>query len=150
MDGRVGVAKMGLLTVFFFNRQPKNWVSRFATEEKLKGKLLVRQLHLIHGKDVARAVVATHIGFKKASGQRWIVTDGGCYDWLQLFSTWASEDQFKTLQHLLDNDHDVQQKWNSGQTVNGLIEKDGVAPRLDSNDFWTTFALRPKEFLSVE
>ncbi|ORZ09623.1 hypothetical protein BCR42DRAFT_423803 [Absidia repens] len=131
-------------------RQPKNWVSRFAIEEKLKGKLLVRQLHLIHGKDVARAVLATHTGFQKAAGQRWIVTDGGCYDWLRLFCTWASSDQLQILQHLLDHDHEVQQKWGTSQTVSALVEKDDVTPRLDSSDFWTTFALEPKEFLSVE
>ncbi|CAO3595404.1 unnamed protein product [Absidia cylindrospora] len=130
-------------------RQPKNWVSRFAIEEKLKGKLLVRQLHLIHGKDVARAVLATHTGFQKAEGQRWIVTDAGCYDWLQLFSTWASSDSTQNFT-TLDHDDEVQQKWGKGQTISALVEKDGVAPRLDSSDFWTTFELEPKEILSVE
>ncbi|KAI8086488.1 uncharacterized protein BX664DRAFT_282456 [Halteromyces radiatus] len=132
-------------------RQPKNWVSRFPTKDALKNKLLVRQLHLIHGKDVARAILAVHIGFKKnnAMGQRWIVTDGGCYDWLKLFSTWASSDQLETLQDLLDHDHQVQQIWGKGQTLNSLIEQSGILPRLDSHEFWQTFELQPKEFLSV-
>lgn len=78
------------------------------------------------------------------------MTDGGCYDWLLLFSKWASPDQLVTVQHLLDHDLDVQKKWGTGQTLHGLIEKGGVKPRLDSGDFWQNFGLKPSEFLTVE
>ncbi|KAI8337411.1 hypothetical protein BC941DRAFT_396177 [Chlamydoabsidia padenii] len=132
-------------------RQPKGWLSYFTTIQALKNKIMERQLHLIHGKDVARAIVATHLGMKdKLKGQRWLVTDGGFYDWLKLFSRWASRDQIDGLQCLLDHDDDVQNKWGRGQTVDGLIEKGGLKPRLDSDEFWQSFSLVPREFLSIE
>ncbi|CAO3624931.1 unnamed protein product [Cunninghamella echinulata] len=131
-------------------RQPKNWASRFATEERLKTKVLVRQLHLIHGRDVARALYAVHDQFQP--GQRWLLTDGGCYDWLKLFKVWGSEEQITTIRHLLTQDPDVRQLWNKNQTLEELIENgdDDVKPRLDSKEFWETFDLKPKEFLLIE
>ncbi|PHZ08159.1 uncharacterized protein RHIMIDRAFT_183511, partial [Rhizopus microsporus ATCC 52813] len=72
-------------------RQPKNWVPRFPTAEAIRNKLLQRQLHLIHGKDVARAILAVHQQFKP--GERWIITDQTCYDWIKLFLAWGSDEQ---------------------------------------------------------
>ncbi|KAI8335851.1 hypothetical protein BC941DRAFT_514685 [Chlamydoabsidia padenii] len=133
-------------------RQPKNWVARFSNKEALKNKLLARQLHLIHGKDVARAILAIHLKQQQeqTGGERWIVTDGGCYDWLVLFSKWASPEQLEMVQHLMDHDLDVQKKWGTNQTLDSLVELGGVKPRLDSNEFWHVFDLKPKEFLIVE
>lgn len=51
-------------------RQPRNWIDRVAsTKEKLKEKT---SLHLIHGHDVARAIVAVHRNFSRAMGQRFV------------------------------------------------------------------------------
>lgn len=47
-------------------------------------------LHLIHGDDVARAVLAVHHAFDKAAGQRWLLTDGRIYDWWDLASAWGT------------------------------------------------------------
>ncbi|CDH54486.1 hypothetical protein RO3G_02053 [Lichtheimia corymbifera JMRC:FSU:9682] len=128
-------------------RQPRNWVSRFSTPEALRGKLLQRQLHLIHGQDVARALVlGVHGQFAKAQGQRWIVTDGGCYDWVKLILAWGSQEQVETTQKLipsvLGNTTTI---YNLVDPNNGVI----IHPRLDSTEFWDTFGLKPTQFLQV-
>jgi hypothetical protein len=50
------------------SRQPSNWVERVAkTKDALKEKA---SLHLIHGQDVARAIIAVSKQFTK--GERWV------------------------------------------------------------------------------
>ncbi|PIL23160.1 hypothetical protein GSI_14469 [Ganoderma sinense ZZ0214-1] len=48
---------------------------------------------MIHGLpvDVSRAVLAVHARFDRASGQRWLLTDGWVYDWWDLASAWGEE-----------------------------------------------------------
>lgn len=51
-------------------RQPKNWIDRVAaTKGQLKGKA---SLHMIHGEDVARGIVAVHQNFEHAKAQRFV------------------------------------------------------------------------------
>ena len=45
---------------------------------------------MIHGIDVAHAILAIHCNFSKAPGQRWILTDGHVYDWWDLALAWGS------------------------------------------------------------
>ena len=48
-------------------RQPIHWIDRVAdTKEKLASKT---SLHMVHGFDVAKSVIAVHQGFAKAAGQ---------------------------------------------------------------------------------
>lgn len=141
------------LTHCFIARQPKGWMGYFTTKDALKHKLLERQLHLIHGKDVARGILAVYLGIQKhpkLRGQRWILTDKRCYDWLRLFLAWASDDQIRTLQYLLDYDQDIQKKWGCHQTLDKLVRKEGLKPRLDSADFWDSFGVVPTKFLAIE
>ena len=44
---------------------------------------------MIHGLDVARAVLAVHAHMALAAGQRWLLTDGRVYDWWDLASAWG-------------------------------------------------------------
>ncbi|GAB7365653.1 hypothetical protein MBLNU230_g6994t1 [Neophaeotheca triangularis] len=71
-------------------RDPRNWVGRVAkSKDDVKGK---KSLHLIHGKDVARAVLAvagSAEGWEKARGERWMCTDCFVYDWWALMLGWA-------------------------------------------------------------
>lgn len=71
-------------------RQPKNFAGRVAkTKEDVKGKT---SLHMIHGQDVARVVLAVCEKWEKVGErQRWMVTDGFVYDWWALFAGWARE-----------------------------------------------------------
>lgn len=133
-----------------YHRQPRNWVSRFSTPEALRGKLLQRQLHLIHGQDVARALVlGVHGQFAKTKGQRWIVTDGGCYDWVKLILAWGSQEQVETTQKLIPS---VLGTSNNTTTIYDLVDPNNgviIHPRLDSTEFWDTFGLKPTQFLQV-
>lgn len=68
-------------------RQPRNWITRVAkTKEEVRGK---GALHLVHGRDVARAVVGAHGGFEGVGGKRWIVNDLHVYDWWDLILCWG-------------------------------------------------------------
>lgn len=70
-------------------RQPKNWLTRVAkTKEECRKK---GALHLIHGADVAKAVLAVHRTGDKVFGKRWIIMDLRVYDWYDLFMTWGAE-----------------------------------------------------------
>jgi hypothetical protein len=70
-------------------RSPQNWVSRVAKNKNdVNGK---RSLHLIHGKDVARGIVAVHQNFDKVKGQRWLLTDLWVYDWWSLMFDWGGK-----------------------------------------------------------
>ncbi|KAI1797067.1 hypothetical protein LXA43DRAFT_985818 [Ganoderma leucocontextum] len=113
-------------------RDLKNWIPRVApTKEVLKQK---GSIHMIHGLDVSRAVLAVHAHFDRANGQRWLLTDGRVYDWWDLASAWGEEGQ--------------QGKW-----VRELMNEGGVRalPRtpeyigraMDSREFWDTFELEP-------
>ncbi|KAI9029763.1 hypothetical protein CLU79DRAFT_787095 [Phycomyces nitens] len=128
-------------------RQPRNWVSRFPTEDAIRAKLLTRQLHLIHGKDVARAILAVHEQFK--NGERWIVTDKGCYDWIRLFLAWGSPEQIAMARSLAKNDDVCRNALGPG-TLEEIVARGGVMPRLDSNEFWDTFGISPTEYLTIE
>lgn len=128
-------------------RQPKNWVPRFSKPEALKAKILSRQLHLVHGKDVARAILAVHQNFK--SGERWLITDQTAYDWLKLFLVWGSQEQLDIIDELRKNDPECGKAIGSHGTLEDIVEKGGVKPRLDSDEFWDTFGLEPKVFLEV-
>ncbi|KAI9266698.1 hypothetical protein BDA99DRAFT_506451 [Phascolomyces articulosus] len=153
MNGEAVILKQGgtvlhLSGLWGGQRQPRNWVPRFATQQAIRGKLLTRQLHLIHGKDVARAIVAVHQQFNKAKGERWVATDGGCYDWIQLFLAWASDEQIGIARDLAEEDNICRQALGDG-SLEDIVARGGVRPRLDSRDFWDTFQLEPSEFLQI-
>lgn len=118
-------------------REPKNWVDRVATtKEQVKSKT---SLHMIHGEDVARAIVAVFA--KWEDGERWLITDGFVYDWWALMAGWA-KDKAK------DDEPSQQSRW-----VFELMAEIGVRalPRdnaqlgrcYDSREFWQKFELSP-------
>jgi hypothetical protein len=45
---------------------------------------------MIHGHDVARAILAVHAHPTRATGERWILTDNRVYDWWDLASAWGN------------------------------------------------------------
>lgn len=149
------------------SRDPINWVPRIAaTKVALASK---GSLHLIHGLDVSRAIIAVHLSpelppsysstsspsinpsatsatsdSKQKRGERYLLTDMRVYDWWDLVAAWGipgSEDPDKQLQG-------EQPKW-----VLELMEEGGVKslPRtpemlgraLDSTEFWRDFKLMP-------
>ncbi|KAJ4471567.1 hypothetical protein J3R30DRAFT_3660257 [Lentinula aciculospora] len=124
-------------------RTMKKWVGRVApTKEVLRNK---GSIHMIHGIDVAQAIIAVHNGFSKADGQRWLLTDGRVYDWWDLASAWGSGPVDASD---VSEDCGPQATW-----VRELMRETGVRalPRsnetlgrvLDSREFWETFNITP-------
>ena len=126
-------------------RDPRDWLARVAkTKEQLGAK---GSLHLVHGVDVARAVLALHANF--TPGRRWIVADLHVYDWWDLALAWgeearrragegvgpAEELQFERWVAELMDEHDV-------RALPRGVERLGRL--LDSREFWKTMGIQPK------
>ena len=116
---------------------------------------------MIHGHDVSRAILAVHSNPSKASGQRWLLTDGRIYDWWDLASAWGSAppppapvppQSPRALEqpgHDDDGTRGPQPRW-----IRELMFETGVRalPRnidvlgraLDSREFWEVFGLSPE------
>jgi nucleoside-diphosphate-sugar epimerase len=112
-------------------RDPRHWVARVApAKATLAGK---GSLHMVHGADVARAVLAVHARPETARGQRWLVTDGRVYDWWDLAGAWGKGDEPRWARELM-REHDVR----------ALPRAPEVLGRaLDGREFWDAFALEP-------
>lgn len=124
-------------------RDARNWVDRVAkTKEDVKNK---KSVHLIHGIDVARGILAATNDWKSAKGQRYMLTDGVVYDWWELFAGWA--------EGASPDENPARKPSQQAQWVYELMwEEDVLAlPRsmetlgrcYDSRDFWRTFGLAP-------
>lgn len=125
-------------------RQPRNFVDRI-----FKSKADVRQkgsLHMIHGQDVARAIVAVMRDWPGAS--RWMLTDGFVYDWWALLAGWGDSSRESTSVSKEGGESNEKVRW-----VFECMEEAGVRalPRsmealgrcYDARDFWRTFRLVP-------
>lgn len=140
-------------------RDPFNWLPRIApTKDALRNK---GSVHLIHGYDVARAIVAVHLAppsYKqptaeekgKRRGERYALTDLRVYDWWDLAQAYASSDYLDTRGLTAD----VREQYEKiGNWVIELMDEHGVRalPRtpeqlgraIDSRDFWIDFKLSP-------
>ena len=106
---------------------------------------------MIHGEDVSRAILAVHDQFEKATGERWLLTDGRVYDWWDLAYAWGTEhsrSRETSAEEPQQADRGPQPGW-----VRELMREHGVRalPRsvdllgraLDTRDFWDTFELEP-------
>lgn len=122
-------------------RDPRNWVERVAKDkEGVKGK---KSVHLVHGEDVARGVLAVvEKHWKTSEGQRWMLTDGFVYDWWALFAKWGD------VREKEGGKPTEQSKW-----VYELMREEGVRalPRgmetlgrcYDNREFWRTYGISP-------
>ncbi|KAF7289644.1 hypothetical protein HMN09_01326800 [Mycena chlorophos] len=115
------------------------WAIRYLSLQYSALNYLQGSLHLLHGEDLARAILAVHHDFSKAAGQRWLLTDERVYDWWDLASAWRAASS---------PPDDAPATW-----VRELMREEGVPvlPRdsaylgrvLDSREFWETFGLAP-------
>jgi len=81
------IAVLNLCGLWGGPRSIRRYVGRIAaTKEMLAGK---GAIHMMHGIDVARAILAVHQGSKENFGQRWLLTDLRVYDWWDLASKWG-------------------------------------------------------------
>ncbi|KAI1097772.1 hypothetical protein F4804DRAFT_346899 [Jackrogersella minutella] len=90
---------LNLAGLYGASRQPRDWLDRvIKSKADLKGK---GALHVIHGEDVARAIVALHRNF--TPGKRWLLSDMHVYDWWDLTQDWANQ----TLRNSENGDEQV-------------------------------------------
>ncbi|KAI1851321.1 hypothetical protein JX265_000445 [Neoarthrinium moseri] len=133
-------------------RQPRNWVDRVVkSKAELKAK---GALHLIHGKDVSRAIIALHRSF--TPGKRWLLCDLHTYDWWDLVQDWA----IQVVRDAEENPAQFEESQVARQKellswVGELMEEEGVRalPRdtpllgrvLDGRAFWKHVGLWPSQ-----
>ncbi|EGN96987.1 hypothetical protein SERLA73DRAFT_93676 [Serpula lacrymans var. lacrymans S7.3] len=130
-------------------RDPKHWVSRGTIGGSKEAVSLKKSLHLIHGEDVARAIVAVTSNWEAATRNgngRWMLTDGFVYDWWSLFAAWA--DETESSGGGVDRSPSKQAQW----VYELMVEEEVRAlPRsmetlgrcYDTREFWNTFRLAP-------
>lgn len=122
------------------SRQPRDFVDRlFKTKEQVRDK---RSLHMVHGRDVARAILAVMQSWPGAS--RWMITDGFVYDWWALLAGWGSSAGSDTEK---DHQGDVL-KWvwqcMDEEDVRALPRSmESLGRCYDSREFWKTFKIEP-------
>ena len=156
----LGGCVLNLAGLYGGKRHPKHWIPKVAkSKEQVKGKTT---LHLIHGRDVSRAIIAAHRslveGDGKTGGKRWMLTDLRVYDWWDLIQTWgpqarekAAENEVGGRKEGMDGAEGLEyEKW-----VGELMEEegvralprsvDGLGRRLDSRAFWAAVESWPAE-----
>lgn len=113
-------------------RDMRNYVSRVApTKSSLSQK---GSLHMIHGLDVARCVVAIHENFIPG---RWLLTDMRVYDWWELVSAWGAREEGTATKEHVD--------WVRELVLEGGVKALPRAPEkmggkaLDSREFWDAY-----------
>lgn len=122
------------------SRSPRRFIRRaVSTKAKLKARA---SLHMVHGRDVARAIYAVHQDWPGAS--RWMLTDQFVYDWWALLAEWGSEGAEEPGEDAAGE----ALRW-----VRELMKEEGVRalPRsaetlgraYDSREFWSRFNLSP-------
>lgn len=134
----IGGCVLNLAGLYGGARNPKTWLTRVAkSKEDVKGK---KALHLIHGTDVARAIVAVHRHF--TPGKRWLMTDLHVYDWWDLMDSWGKEVSEADHEEIAEAGQGLQyQKWVGELMFEGKVR---ALPRgaeelgrvLDGRGFW--------------
>ena len=152
---RNNAAVLNLAGLWGGTRQPRDWRARVAkTKDDVRGKT---SLHMVHGVDVGRAVLAILARWEAARGQRWMLTDGFVYDWWALFAGWADVEEGRSSSAAAgarDDDSDATPA-QTAQWVSELMRPEEgdvrALPRsmealgrcYDSREFWATFGLVP-------
>ena len=134
------------------DRNPRNWVTRVAkTKEQVKAKGAV---HLVHGEDVARAVLGVYKRFEKVGGKRWIVTDLRMYDWWDLFQDLGPSVKERVIKgddpvvKKEDGEGMEYQKWVGELMVEEHVKalprgEEKLGRKLDSREFWQNIGIWP-------
>jgi hypothetical protein len=164
-----GGCVLNLAGLYGAQRQPGNWIPRVAkTKDQLGAK---GALHLIHGVDVARAIVAVVMEDDAAPGtdastlfgRRWIISDCASYDWWQIvwdFNGESSEEGVVCDENgpgmVVVPERAATKRTHRGWVMD-LMEQKGVRglPRpsellgrkLDGREFWARVQLTPQRTL---
>ncbi|KAK6948062.1 hypothetical protein Daesc_009826 [Daldinia eschscholtzii] len=147
-------AVLNLAGLYGNARQPRDWIDRVVkSKSDLKGK---GALHVIHGEDVARAIVALHRNFTPK--KRWLLTDMHVYDWWDLAQDWAIQ-TLRRVESGVDrvgiSSTKAERQKELLNWVGELMVEEGVKalPRdtsalgraLDGRGFWKTMGIWPTQ-----
>lgn len=127
-------------------RDARHWLGRiFKNKEDVRNK---RVVHLVHGEDVAQAIVGCHRHWDGVKGQRWIVTDLRVYDWWDLGMSWggAALEELRKGVFAEEEREQVEHKGQIARWVGECMLEEGakalprnsetLGRRLDARDFW--------------
>ncbi|ESZ93913.1 hypothetical protein SBOR_5706 [Sclerotinia borealis F-4128] len=124
-------------------RHPKHWLERVARTKDMLGAK--KSLHMVHGLDVSRGLLAVFACWEKGMGQRFVLTDLMVYDWWCLILGYAGE--------LDEESGDGKMEGRQIKWVGELMMENNVRalPRsmedlgrcYDSREFWDTFDVMP-------
>ena len=159
----LGGCVLNLAGLYGAQRQPKNWISRVAkTKEQLAEK---GALHLVHGVDVARAVLGVIENdrgmearcFRLFFNRRWIIADCVSYDWWSLVWDFSGETEEPELIKEPGNQTNSQDRMQYRRWIVELMQEQGVKalPRpsealgrkLDAREFWIATGMMPERTL---
>lgn len=108
---------------------------------------------MIHGEDVSRAILAVHGEFDKATGERWLLTDGRVHDWWDLAHAWGVQYSKNRGELTKESQDGEKERGPHPRWVRELMREccvralprciDQLGRALDSRDFWDTFELEP-------
>ncbi|KAI1474113.1 hypothetical protein F4774DRAFT_401845 [Daldinia eschscholtzii] len=147
-------AVLNLAGLYGNARQPRDWIDRVVkSKSDLKGK---GALHVVHGEDVARAIVALHRNFTPK--KRWLLTDMHVYDWWDLAQDWAIQ-TLRRVESGVDrvgiSSTKAERRKELLNWVGELMVEEGVKalPRdtsalgraLDGRGFWKTMGIWPTQ-----
>ncbi|KAJ9604936.1 hypothetical protein H2200_010325 [Cladophialophora chaetospira] len=169
----LGGCVLNLAGLYGAQRQPGNWISRVAKSKEQLGEK--GALHLVHGYDVAKAIIGVVEQDKKTQrpaetnpssfsapsvtlfGKRWIICDCVSYDWWQLVWDLSGETNEAIVWDDQNTGTDMAKKREYRGWVLDLMEEKGVRalPRsmdamgrkLDGREFWNVVGLRPERTL---
>lgn len=144
------VVMLNLAGLYGGTRLTSNFAKRVgSTIEKLRDK---GSLHLIHGNDVARAVVGVWEmrdsirGATSVWGRRWIVSDGHVYDWWSLFLTLKPEPvpHAKEWVARLCREHGVEYLPRPLARQADQASPQYLERSLDGSEFWAAVGIQPE------
>lgn len=150
---KLGGTVLNLSGLWGGQRSVKHWLDRIASsKDQLRGKT---SLHMIHGIDVSRAIVAVMDDYPRAKGQRWMLTDGFVYDWYSLVLGWADLPASESHPASVPGEgiEKTREPRKQAEWVYQLLSEEDIRalPRsmellgrcYDSREFWLTFNLVP-------
>ena len=158
-DGAYSCNVLNLAGLYGGTRQPWNWISRVAkSKEAVRAK---GSLHLIHGEDVARAILGVHISYRDTTSWRWIVTDMRVYDWWEVifrYGEYAREKGRRDGNPELDGNEDdepLYKEWVRELMIDDNVRAIPRSPqnlgrRLDGREFWSGIDVIPTRWLGDE
>ncbi|KAJ1856820.1 hypothetical protein GGH12_002766 [Coemansia sp. RSA 1822] len=125
-------------------RCPRGW-ARFYTKDRLRSRLNDRSLHLVHGADVARAIL--EVVRDGTINGRWLVSDQRVYDMLQIV---VCDGRVRGLLSELLEDKDVQAILRATRVEDVELGPKYVTRRIDSSHFWDRAGIQPHYIYALD